>query len=218
MEEHPVAKNTVKIGVYGSYKKGFHNHEALGEKAKFLGMSTLTGVMYLVDGNNPYPLFYTDSVRPSMVREYLLELYEIELSAFNKIKDKECRENGRQISVTVDNTHYFVFVTNKKDKPEPEPADYCKAFNKMEFSAYIGGDITIHSLDTEAAEKTLREMFDDAADILEREKKEDTSLILRQLSLYINPKGSTVAIPPAVEPDSTMKKLETEEEAALPAS
>lgn len=43
------------VAAYGSLKEGFYNHRVLGEDAKFLGKSTVRGVMYW---NGSYPKLY----------------------------------------------------------------------------------------------------------------------------------------------------------------
>lgn len=181
-------KTTTKLGVYGSYKKGFHNHEMLGEDAKFVGMDKVKGVMYLVDGPQPYPLFYIDSIRTTMKRDYVIELYDIEAEKYVDIQTKELKENGRLVKMTIDGETYRVFVTDKERKPEPYPNDFIKEFIKKEFSAYIYGPLTIYALDKDKAEEQLTEMFEKAAECLDTEKHEEAALVLTTLDKWVGEK------------------------------
>lgn len=187
----PTPKNTVKIGVYGTYKKGFHNHEMLGKDAKFLGMSKIKGVMYLVDGPTPFPLFYIDSAKKTLEKEYILEQYEIEGSDFQKIQSKEIKENGKAITVTIDKEKYTVFVTNKKDKDEPEETDRIDTFNKIKYEANFYGPVEIYAINVQKAEEQIQEIIEKAAETLETENHEEAALILNQLQVVVYEKKET---------------------------
>ncbi len=191
-----------KIAVYGSYKKGFHNHELLGEDAKFLGLSKIKGVMYMIEGVDPYPLFYIDSIRQNMLRDYTLELYEIEAEKYIEIQTRELRDNGRHITVTVDKDTYHVFVTDKAKKTEPKAGTYIKEFNKHEFSAYIQGPVTVYALDKERAEEQLKNMFEEAATCLDIEKHEEAALVLTGLTCYITEKKKEEPTPSPIQQES----------------
>lgn len=72
------------VAVYGSLKKGFYNHRALGADARFLGKDKVRGVMY---SNGSYPKLYkplvigtdgADMFRDELIRDHELEVYSIE--------------------------------------------------------------------------------------------------------------------------------------------
>lgn len=81
------------IATYGSLKKGFYNHNALGGDATFIGNSSVHGVMYW---NGRYPKLYKvvnddyDSpFRLPTERKHKLEIYDISDEAYNYIRIME---------------------------------------------------------------------------------------------------------------------------------
>lgn len=83
------------IACYGSLKKGFYNHRALGEDAKFLGTSSVLGVMY---SNGSYPKLYKPGIstneadnflREELERQHELEIYDISGSNYRDIRGME---------------------------------------------------------------------------------------------------------------------------------
>lgn len=176
-----------RIGVYGTYKKGFHNHEKLGNNAKFMGMATLEGAMYLVDTySEPFPILYLNPSDPTLKKDYNLELYEIDSSEFMKIQTKEINDHGKCVTVFVEDKDYQVFVTDPLQRTEPTKISWISDFDKKEFGAYIGGDVTVHALTEKIAEEKLKEMFDDAAECLEKESHVEAATVLKKLSLYMH--------------------------------
>lgn len=203
---HTMTAKKVKIGVYGSYKKGFHNHEMLGKNAEFKGLSKITGVMYLVTtGKDPFPLFYINSNRKkTMEREYLLELYEVDADDFQKIQTKELREDNLRVELVIGEDTYDTFVTNPKEKKEPDADTYCKAYVKQRYDAWIGGNVTLFALDKKIAEEKLQEMFDDAATALEKADLDDAAAVLRELIPYLTEDKKP---PEAVKPIEPPKQV-----------
>lgn len=80
------------IACYGSLKKGYYNHEILGEDAKFLGRAEVKGVMY---SNGSYPKLYRRSEDMGSLfgsefeREHTIEIYDINKDAFKDIFSME---------------------------------------------------------------------------------------------------------------------------------
>lgn len=80
------------VAVYGSLKKGYYNHRALGEDAEFLGTDTVCGVMY---NNGSYPKLY--KIHPknalpfpkSLSRDHVIEVYRISDEPYERITSME---------------------------------------------------------------------------------------------------------------------------------
>jgi gamma-glutamylcyclotransferase (GGCT)/AIG2-like uncharacterized protein YtfP len=196
----------IKLGVYGSYKKGFHNHGMLGDTAEFKGLAKITGVMYLVDGKEPYPLLYTDSGLKTMEKLYIVELYEIDQSEYEKILAKETKEDGKLIRITTNDEEYKIFVTNKEKKPLPGIEDRIDAFEKREYNAHIFGTLTLYALDQEKAETQFDEIIENAVRSFDVDEHEEAALILGQLEKevreVIQPDGQKSPIQPENIPTS----------------
>lgn len=78
------------IATYGSLKKGFYNHRALGD-AEFLGTDTVRGVMYW---NGSYPKLYQSSSLEELfiedlARDHEIEVYRITPEAYRLIYGME---------------------------------------------------------------------------------------------------------------------------------
>lgn len=78
------------IACYGSLKKGYYNHEILGEDAKFLGNAEVMAVMY---SNGSYPKLYRSNSDKrffhDLAREHTIEVYDINKDAFKDIFSME---------------------------------------------------------------------------------------------------------------------------------
>lgn len=87
------------VACYGSLKKGHYNHRALGADAKFLGKSTVFGVMY---SNGSYPKLYKSVsefeeskelserfLADEKAVEHEIEIYDIEPDRFRSIRNME---------------------------------------------------------------------------------------------------------------------------------
>lgn len=75
------------VAVYGSLKKGFYNHPALGADAEFLGNSSVIGVMYC-NGSYPklyHPDGYGSPFNEDLQRKHELEVYRIGDKAYQGI-------------------------------------------------------------------------------------------------------------------------------------
>lgn len=89
------------IACYGSLKKGYYNHSAVGPDAEFKGNATVHGVMY---SNGSYPKLYRDILKEeeqqkverknpeflsSLARDHVLEVYDVNDYAFRSINGME---------------------------------------------------------------------------------------------------------------------------------
>lgn len=82
------------VACYGSLKKGFYNHHALGGDAKFLGNTVVRGAMYW---NNSYPKLYHTTGHEGIdgkfdlmyTRPHQLEVYEVNDQAYQHIRAME---------------------------------------------------------------------------------------------------------------------------------
>ena len=92
------------VAVYGSLKRGFYNHEGLGEDANFLGTDTVSGVMHL-RGSYPTLTAWEDlpDDEKKMERDHIIEVYEISDEAFEGI---EAMEHGAGYVTELLNTRY----------------------------------------------------------------------------------------------------------------
>lgn len=70
------------IATYGSLKKGFYNHGALGTDAKLMGKSRVFGVMYT---NGSYPKLYHAELQNELARSHEVEVYDISDKAYEGI-------------------------------------------------------------------------------------------------------------------------------------
>lgn len=116
------------LAVYGTLKKGSYNHGYL-LNAKYLGQSTVRGLMYLI-GSYPGLVEPENALPGDEVREFDVELYEVdehihrgirsmELGAGYYEKDIDFNVNGETITAGV----YF------KQRPEGERT-WLTAFTK----------------------------------------------------------------------------------------
>jgi gamma-glutamylcyclotransferase (GGCT)/AIG2-like uncharacterized protein YtfP len=122
------------IAVYGSLKKGKHNHSLL-ETAKFIGDTTVRGTLYSMGS---YPALIAEGDN-----EYPAEVYEVDDEFYNSIKRMELgagyREEerlwnveipfevgGKRVQVDVDCIVYYA---------DTELAEYCKK-NREVISKY----------------------------------------------------------------------------------
>ena len=90
-----------KIAVYGSLKKGFYNHDrfTMGE---MLGVAKVRGAMFL---NYSYPhLFREEDSAPEMVKEYEVEIYEIEDREYKGIVGMEVGAGYQEFKTTITDT------------------------------------------------------------------------------------------------------------------
>lgn len=86
------------IACYGSLKRGFYNHGALGEDAEFLGTTTVRGVMYW---NGVYPKLYHFDTEGDVdeangcsfcynsSKDHEVEIYKVNDRAYEYIKAME---------------------------------------------------------------------------------------------------------------------------------
>lgn len=85
------------VAVYGSLKKGYYNHEGLGEDSEYLGNMTIDAVMY---SNGSYPKIYHQIENPTAegdttafgsdkVRKHEVEVYRINEKRYFAISSME---------------------------------------------------------------------------------------------------------------------------------
>lgn len=79
------------VACYGSLKKGYYNHSALGKDAEFMGNSSVSGVMY---SNGSYPkLYHADmpfgEFEEDKQRDHVLEVYNVNDDAYRRIENME---------------------------------------------------------------------------------------------------------------------------------
>ncbi len=75
----------MKIAVYGSIKKGKHNHRWL-EGAEMLGETTVRGTMYLVSGSYPVLMEDVSMFEDEGEHEYVAEVYDVPEDVYERIK------------------------------------------------------------------------------------------------------------------------------------
>lgn len=99
----------VKIAVYGSLKKGLHNHRVMGPSAKFLGKTMLEGTMYDVGG---YPvLMQTKGEKPEF--EYEAEIYSVDKENYSNVYRMEINSGYRVEEVNTHQGNAGVFYGDK---------------------------------------------------------------------------------------------------------
>ena len=79
------------VACYGSLKKGYYNHGALGDDAEFLGKDSVRAVMY---SNGAYPkLYHSDGYGSPLdedhQRNHELEIYRVNDRAYKRIDQME---------------------------------------------------------------------------------------------------------------------------------
>lgn len=88
------------VACYGSLKKGYYNHGALGDDAEFLGKDSVRAVMY---SNGAYPKLYKVELEadgegglnaeyvfdPLNSRNHELEIYQVNDRAYKRIDQME---------------------------------------------------------------------------------------------------------------------------------
>ena len=92
------------IAVYGSLRKGFHNHHWLGIDPKFIGTDAILGQMYLCGA---YPHFRPDPEG----RSYKIEIYDIPEYVLDGIKRGEESCGYEQKEIQTRHGQAFAFFT-----------------------------------------------------------------------------------------------------------
>lgn len=115
--------------VYGTLRKGFHNHNLL-DNAKFIGMGISVDKFYMIgrlnfeldefeDGRSPprqllFPYIFTDNLRVEQLSNHIYgELYEISEELLMSIDEHEGHPNiykRIEESVRIDSTEYKAMI------------------------------------------------------------------------------------------------------------
>lgn len=96
---------TYYIGVYGSLRKGFFNHDRWGlDQCPLIKETTVVGAMFTVGG--AYPKLYRRGVVPEMYENnHIVEIYEVPEYVYELITSMEEGAGYRVSKVSIDGVH-----------------------------------------------------------------------------------------------------------------
>jgi len=110
----------VIIGVYGSLKEGFYNHDPYMKGARKIMDTKIFGAMELINGS--YPMLFEDGRYPQFDRIHDIEIYEIDDTMFEAIEYMELLSGYKMALMDVEGMDVHVFL-----------APQGRAFNEKNF-------------------------------------------------------------------------------------
>lgn len=102
----------VLLGVYGTLKQGHHNHDVFLSPRKPMMVGKYK-IPYNLYSNGRYPMLVGNGSS-----EVLLEIYELPMELFQKIRDFETPFGYHVESVSLEGKEVLLFVYDKLEPPE----------------------------------------------------------------------------------------------------